>query len=68
MKRKVALLTAAALLLGMTPLAGCSRGNYDFEEVVKDWSDVEVSSQGGVNIKAERVTATGDSVADKFGY
>ncbi len=68
MKKRVALATAAVMLLGMLPFAGCGRAKYNFSEVENDWSDVEVSSEQGVNVKAELISATGSPAAEKYGY
>lgn len=67
MKRKIAIITAIAIIAGVLPLTGCAKTKYNFNEVKSEWSDVEVSS-GDVDVTAKLVSTTGEKAAEKYGY
>lgn len=57
------------LLFTLLPLSGCSVAAYAFDDVVSDWSDVEVSSQSGVMVQAYEVYTSGEENPENtYGY
>ena len=68
MKKKIALSLAALMLISVIPVSGCKK-SYNFSGVESEWSDIDVSQNGGVSVKAERTfVSTQKQPGDGHGY
>lgn len=65
-KRKIALLTATAVLASILPLSACGKIKYNFNEVKSEWDDVQVSNHAE-NKKAAPLSLAQENI-DKHGY
>lgn len=66
-KRRIALITAIAVLASVLPFTGCGKIKYDFNAVKSDWKDVQVSS-GKTDKKVLPTSGVLENVQDKRGY